>query len=204
MSKRKTREEWQNESDIKYNKEFVILCEPKSANDLTDVFHKKCGNISSIRLSNHLKRYCKYCSGKNKKSLIECQKESDVIHNSEFVILDEPINIKTNVKILHKVCNSVLLMTMNNHLSHKNGCKKCSKQSLKSNEYWLNRCKEIWGNEFEILDYVDNVWKKVRTILFIIKEDVIYVLERNMESFLLRNFLIKIILNIYHKSHLVI
>lgn len=53
-------------------------------------------------------------------------------------------------------------MTMNNHISHKNGCKKCSKNSLKSNEYWYEKCKEVWEDEFILLDYVDSVYKKIR------------------------------------------
>ncbi len=162
MSKRKTIEEWQYESNIIHNKEFDILQIPKSGFDKIDVLHKKCGNILKISPRNHLKRYCTYCSGKKQKTKEECQVESDLIHNSEFIILDTHKNVKENVRIFHKKCGSVINMTMNNHLNHKNGCKKCSKNSLKSNEYWIDMCKNIWGNEFKILDYVDNVWKKVR------------------------------------------
>lgn len=162
MSKRKTIEEWQDESNIIHNKEFDILQIPKSGFDKVDVLHKKCGNVLKVSPRNHLKRYCAYCSGKKQKTKEECQVESDIIHNGEFIILDTHKNVKENIRIFHKKCGSIINMTINNHLNHKNGCKKCSKNSLKSNEYWINKCRQIWDDEFKILDYVDNVWKKVR------------------------------------------
>lgn len=162
MSKRKTIEEWQSQSNIIHNNEFDILQEPKSGLEKVEVFHKKCGNILKISLHNHLSTYCVFCSGKNKKTIEECQKLSDDIHNSEFIIKSLGTSSKKNSVILHKKCGSLINMTMNNHISSKNGCKKCSNSSLKSNEYWIDKCKEIWGDEFILMDYVDNVWKKIR------------------------------------------
>ena len=162
MSKRKTKEEWQLESNKIHNNEFEILQEPSSGKDIVNVLHKNCKNILKITLSNHLRTYCVYCSGKKRKTKEECQIESDKIHNNEFIILEYPNSIKLNSLILHKKCGLKINMTMNNHLSHKNGCKKCSKNSLKSNEYWIKKCEEIWGDEFEIIDYINNVWKKVQ------------------------------------------
>lgn len=162
MSKRKTKEEWQLESNKIHNNEFEILQEPLSGQDLVNVLHKKCGNILKIRLNNHIKRYCVYCSGKKNKTKEQYQVLSNSIHNSEFEIIGEPLSVKDKVLILHKKCNTIINMTMNNHINQKNACKKCSKNSLKSNEYWIDKCEEIWGDEFEIIDYIDNVWKKVR------------------------------------------
>lgn len=162
MSRRKTKKEWQIESDLKYNGEFEILEDPNSGQHLVKVLHKKCGNLLTIRLNNHLKRYCAYCSKKKKRSRQEWQKLSDDIHNSEFEILEEPDNGKTKIKILHKKCGSLLKMTLNNHINHKNGCKKCSKYSRKSHQYWINRCNEIWNDEFIILENISNVWQKVK------------------------------------------
>jgi len=135
MSKRKTKEEWQNLSDEIYNKEFILLDDPKNAHEKINILHKKCGNILYTSTHNHTKRYCAYCSNKKRKSIDELQILSNKIHNGEFIILEEPKNIKTNIKILHKKCNKILKMTMNNHINHKNGCKDCSKYSLKSKDY---------------------------------------------------------------------
>ena len=162
MSKRKTKEEWQLESNKIHNNEFEILQDPLSGKDIVNVLHKKCNNILKITLSNHLRRYCVYCSGKKRKTKEECQIESDKIHNNEFTILEYPNSIKLNSLVLHKKCGEKINMSMNNHITHKNGCKKCSKNSLKSNRYWIDKCKDIWDDEFEIIDYVDNVWKKVQ------------------------------------------
>lgn len=162
MSKRKTKEEWQLESNKIHNNEFEILQEPLSGQDLVNVLHKNCGNILKIRLNNHLKRYCVYCSGKKKKTKEDCQRESDRLYNKEFTIIEYPNNIKDNCSILHKNCGNILNIPMVKHLKLENGCNKCSKKSKKTNEYWINKCKEIWNDEFEIIDYVDNVWKKVQ------------------------------------------
>ena len=162
MSKRKTKEEWQLESNKIHNNEFKILQEPISGQELVNVLHKNCGNILKIRLNNHLKRYCVYCSGKKKKTKEDCQKESDRLYNKEFTIIEYPNNIKNNCSILHKNCGSILNIPMVKHLKLENGCNKCSKKSKKTNEYWIKKCREIWNDEFEIIDYVDNVWKKVQ------------------------------------------
>lgn len=161
MSRRKTKKEWQIESDLKYNGEFEILEDPNSGQHLVKVFHKKCGNLLIIRLNNHLKRYCAYCSKKKKRTIQEWQKLSNDIHNSEFEILEEPLNGKTKVKILHKKCGNLLKMTLNNHINHNNACKQCSKYSHKSHQYWINKSKEIWNDDYLILDEVTNCYNKV-------------------------------------------
>jgi very-short-patch-repair endonuclease len=161
MSKRKSKEEWQIESDLKHNSEFEIIDEPQSGQHNVRILHKKCNNIISMKLNNHLKRYCKFCSNKNKKTKEDWQILSDQIHNSEFKILEEPKNGKFNVKILHIKCGNILSMTMNNHINHKNGCKRCSKYSLKSHQYWIDKCKDIWGDDYLILEEVTNNRQKV-------------------------------------------
>lgn len=162
MSKRKTKEEWQIESNLIHNNEFEILEEPKSGQENINILHKICGNIISIKLNNHLKRYCKYCSKKHRRNIEEYQKISNEIHNNEFKILEEPLNIKQKVKVLHRKCGNVLSITMNNHLNHKNGCKKCSKYAIKNNQYWISKSKEIWNDDYKIIDEVDNCHTKVR------------------------------------------
>jgi len=94
MSRRKTLDEWQLESDIIHNKEFTILEEPNSGSHNVKILHKKCGNIISMKLNNHIKRYCAFCSGKNKKSFEEYQKKSNFVHVIETHVLQHyvPIN----------------------------------------------------------------------------------------------------------------
>ena len=180
MSKRKTKLEWQIESDIVHNNEFSILEEPISGQQNIDILHKKCGNIINTKLNNHLKRYCKYCSKKHKRSKEEYQHLSNLLHNNEFEILEIPKNVKSNTKILHKKCGNILNMTMNNHLNHKNGCKSCSKYSLKSNEYWIKKCKEIWNDDYMILDDVTNCRHKVRILHKICNKEHL----KSMDSFI--------------------
>lgn len=162
MSVRKTKEEWQEESNKIHNSEFEIIDVPKSGQNNVNILHKICGNIISMKLNNHLKRYCKFCSKKHNRNISEYQLNSNQIHNNGFIIMDNPKNIKEKVRIRHIKCGRVLEMTMNNHLNHKNGCKFCSKYSLKSNDHWKSKCVEIWGDEFEILQEVNNVWDKVK------------------------------------------
>lgn len=180
MSRRKTLDEWQEQSDQLYNFEFEILEEPKNAHKKVKILHKKCGNILECSPNNHIKRYCKYCSKKHKRNLKEWQDLSNEIHNSEFEILEEPKNGKENIKILHKKCGNIIKMTLNNHINHKNGCKNCSKYSLKDNDYWLSKSNEIWGEDYSILENVDNVHKKVK-----IKHNICNKIHiKNMDSFI--------------------
>lgn len=162
MSRRKTLKEWQEQSDQLYNFEFEILEEPKNGHIKVKIKHKKCGNILECSPNNHTKTYCKYCNKKHKRNLKEWQYLSNEIHNFEFEILEEPKNGKHNIKILHKKCGNIIKITLNNHINHKNGCKICSKYSLKDNEYWLSKLNEIWRDDYSILENVDNVHKKVK------------------------------------------
>lgn len=162
MSKRKTLEEWQIEIDNIHNSEFKILETPINGHQLINVLHKKCGNINTISMRNQLKRYCAICSNKKRKSKEEWQKLSDIKHNNDFIIIDDIRNGKQKVNILHKKCGNIIKMTMNNHINHLNGCKKCSKNSLKSNQYWIDNINEIWGTEFVLLEEVINVNKKTK------------------------------------------
>ena len=164
MSKRKTLLEWQLESNEIHNSEFEILEEPKSGAEKVRILHKKCNNIIEMTLNNHTKRYCKFCSNKNRKTLKENQIISNEIHNSEYEILEEPINTKQKVKILHIKCGGIFEMSINNHINQKQKCKLCGPNSRKSNEHWIRKSKEIWGDDFIILEEVKNVNKKV-TIL---------------------------------------
>lgn len=162
MSRRKTIVEWQIESDLVHNEEFKILQEPQSGQDNVQVLHIVCGNTISMKLNNHLKRYCKYCSRKNTRTKDEWQYLSDEIHDSQFQILEDPKNSKSKVRILHKKCGRLLNMTMNNHINHKNGCKDCSKYAHKNHHYWIVKCKEIWNDDYLILDEVNNCHEMVR------------------------------------------
>jgi hypothetical protein len=164
MSKRKTLKEWQEESNIIHKNEFVILEEPKSGSHNVPILHKKCGNIISMKLNNHTKRYCTFCSGKNKKSLEQYQEKSNFIHNGEYRILENPINVKNKVKILHNKCGGIFEITMNNHINHKQKCRLCGTNSRKSNDYWLERSREIWGTDYTILDYIETVHHKVEIL----------------------------------------
>jgi hypothetical protein len=180
MSKRKTIEEWQKESNKVHNNEFLIMDTPSSGQQLIRIFHKKCDNILTMRLNNHLKRYCKFCSKKHSRTLSEYQKMSNDLHNNEFLILEQPKNIKQKVKILHKKCDSVMHMSISNHINQKNGCKRCSKYSLKSNEYWVSKSKDIWGDDYLIMDEVRNVHKKVRILHTICNKEH----QKSMNSFI--------------------
>jgi hypothetical protein len=180
MSKRKEFKEWQEESDILYNFEFEILEEPKNANTKVKIKHIKCGNVLNCSPNNHLKRYCKYCSKKHKRNIKEWQHLSDEIHNHEFEILEEPNSGKEKVNILHKKCGNILKMTLNNHINHKNGCRICSKYSLKDNQHWLFKSYELWGDDYSISEEVNNVHKKVKILHNICGKEHL----KNMKSFI--------------------
>lgn len=180
MSKLKTKDEWQLQSNIIHNSEFEILQNPISAHDKVDILHKKCGNILSSSLNNHIKRYCKFCSNKNKKTKDEWQILSNEIHNNEFEILEDVKNGKTKIEILHKKCGRIINMTMNNHINHQNSCWLCSKFSKKDNNYWKRKIFEIWGTEYTIFDNITNVHDKIEIRHNICGKSCL----KNMDSFI--------------------
>ena len=162
MSKRKTKEEWQILSDIKYNNEFEIIEEPLNSHTKVNILHKKCNNIILMALNNHLNRYCKYCSNKNKKTQEEWQNLSNKIHNFEYLLLEEPKNGKQNINVLHKKCNNILSINMNNHINGENKCNLCNKYGEKNNSYWNDKNIEIYGDEYTILEEIITGNQKVK------------------------------------------
>jgi hypothetical protein len=180
MSRKKTLIEWQEQSNLIHNNEFKIIDNPNNANHVIRVKHEVCGNIIKISMNNHMKRYCRYCSGKHKRCKEEWQYLSDEIHNNQFEILEEPVNGKTKISILHKKCGNIIKMTMNNHINHKNGCKNCSKYSHKTHEYWINKSLDIWSEDYNILGYINNVHDKVDIVHNICKRTH----KKSMDSFI--------------------
>ena len=162
MSKRKTLNDWQNESNEIHNNEFELLQEPINTNDKIKILHKKCEKIFISTPRNHLKRYCSFCSNKHRRTKEEYQNDSNIIHNNKFKILGNPHNIKEKVKIKHLSCNNTYFVTMNNHLNKKNGCPYCNGNNKKDTEYWKSKTIEIWGTDYEILENINNVHHKIK------------------------------------------
>jgi len=85
-----------------------------------------------------------------RKTLKEWQEESDLNHNNEFKILEEPINANHVVKILHKKCGNIIESNLNNH--KKRYCKYCSGKHKRNLEEWQKESDTYHKNEFIILD----------------------------------------------------
>ena len=101
----------------------------------------------------------------------DIQSESNLKHNFEYEILGEYITSKTKIEIKHKICGNVFMQSPNHHISHGNGCPKCSGNKKLTKDEIQNRSNKIHNNEYVIVSeytnssiHVDILHKKCNSI----------------------------------------
>ena len=88
---------------------------------------------------------CSVCGiEKRTKNLSSCkeklQKESDIKHNREYEIIGEYLGSQSKIKILHKVCGTIIEQTPAGHLQG-NRCPHCNKATGWSVKNWIKASK---------------------------------------------------------------
>ena len=88
---------------------------------------------------------CSYCGVKKRtKTLSSCkeklQKESDILHNNEYEIIGDYLSSRSKIKILHKICGTVIEQTPAGHLQGY-GCKYCNNSTGWSVGNWIKASK---------------------------------------------------------------
>ena len=115
----------QKMSDDLFNNEYQII-DFISTRDISNILHKKCGNIFNTKISSHIynKTGCPYCAG-NKRLSIDYIKEKI---DDEYVLLsDIYINNCTPLKFKHKQCQNIFETSISNFIKSKQRCPYCFK-----------------------------------------------------------------------------
>lgn len=149
---RLTKEILQERSNIKYNKEYIILGDYINSSTPILIRHKICGSEYLQIPNNHLRdRKCFKCYGTPKKSNNEFQMASNKTHNNEYILISNYIGSNDIVTLKHKVCNKEFDIIAFSHI--KGGkCKYCtnSKGENSINNFLLeNKINFIKGKSFD-------------------------------------------------------
>jgi len=106
-NKKLTKEEIIKRSNDKWNCEYEILSNEVHYDRKSLIRHKKCGyEYEQITYSHLLGAGCPKCAG-NVRLTKECvQEKSNKIHNNGYLILSEPSNSLSKIRILHKKCGN--------------------------------------------------------------------------------------------------
>lgn len=107
------------------NDEYMILSEDVEYSKKSLIKHK-CGYEYSQLISSHINgKKCPKCSGNAPHTKESVQQKSDIIHNKEYLIIDEPKGSFSKIRIIHKSCGSEFYQVVSDHLSGC-GCTKCN------------------------------------------------------------------------------
>jgi very-short-patch-repair endonuclease len=111
--------------------------------------HKICEKEFSIRLDHLLERNtCPHCDGR-KRDLNRFQIESDIKHNSEYLILEFE-NGNKPVKIKHKICEYEFYQVGCRHLRG-DRCPKCYGNVKYTKKELIDISEEKWKGDYDIL-----------------------------------------------------
>jgi hypothetical protein len=129
------------------------------ANTQTNILvkHLTCGNEFYQQPNNHLQgKGCSICSGVQKKTNEIFQKESDKIHNNQYLLLDEYKNNATKVLLRHITCGNEFYQLPTDHINNKCGCPNCNGKEKLTKEIIQERSNEIHNKKYLILgDYIN-------------------------------------------------
>lgn len=151
-------EKLQEKSNKKYNGDYLII--DKYVNNITNIKikHLICETEFLTTPVNHLKSKgcCTKCYKNNKKTKEQLQKESDKIHNKEYIIIGDYVNTDTKIEIKHLTCGNNFKQTPDKHLRN-NRCPICFGKNKLSKEILQERSDKKYNNEYTILgEYINN------------------------------------------------
>lgn len=151
-----TKKSLQEKSNKIHNNEYEILEEPINSGTPVKILHKKCGYTFNQTPSTHNKSGCPRCAKNIKYTKESLQERSNIVHNNEYLILEEPIKAIIPVLIQHTTCGHIFKQQPQHHINNKSGCPKCSaiKMSIKmkmTKEELQQRSNLVHNNEYIIL-----------------------------------------------------
>jgi len=158
MPKKKSNEEFINEVKELVGIEYEFLETYVNTKTKLKVRHNICNNIYLIKPNDFQQGHrCPYCSKRSyKKSNEEFINEVKKLVDDEYEFLEEYINNKTKLKVRHNICNKEYFVSPIRFLSG-DRCPYCFGNIKKSNEEFINKVKELVGNEYEFLEpYVNS------------------------------------------------
>jgi uncharacterized protein with PIN domain len=147
----KTTDFFKQEVSLITNNEYKVLSEYKGNKNKVLMKHIKCQNEFLMQPNAFLNgQRCPYCSGKMQKTTEQFKKEIYELVGDEYELLDEYINSKVKVHILHKKCKNIIELKPNSFLTgHR--CGYCSQKKQKNTEWFKQEVYDLVANEYEVL-----------------------------------------------------
>ena len=161
MTKRKTKEQFQQEVFNLVGNEYIFLDSYINNSTKIRVKHNKCGNIYKVAPSNFLNKgtRCPYCNGNHKKTDDEFKQEVFDLIGNEYTFLDTYVNTDTKLRVKHNKCGNVYEVKPSHFLSDSR-CPYCSER--KTNEQFKKEIFNLVGSEYTFLDTYVNTDTKLR------------------------------------------
>lgn len=126
-----------------FESDFKVIGRYVDNNTNIRMYHSLCGNEFDIRPSNFkTRKRCPICYGNPRKTTEIFIKEMKNLRGNSYELIDDYVNSKTKVKLLHKKCGNIWEVTPDDFLNGKNECRYCS-TSYQSTEKFSRYVEDI-------------------------------------------------------------
>lgn len=116
-----------------WNNEYEIISEKVEYDKKAKIKHKTCGyEYDQMTYSHLLGVGCPKCAGNKKHTKETVQEKSNKIHNNEYEILSNVKNVKSKIRIKHKLCGREYSQKVDYHISGRM-CPYCSSSKGEKN-----------------------------------------------------------------------
>ena len=141
--------------DLEKDNFIIISEEMKNSKTPILMIHKKCNKEVSIRRDDFLRgRRCKYCSGKNKKTIEEIQLELKSLTDDYLLVSKDYKNNHSELIFYHKQCKREFSSTYTRFFKQGSRCKHCVRESRiikKTTDEYKKEVYNIYKNEYTVL-----------------------------------------------------
>jgi PHP family Zn ribbon phosphoesterase len=145
-------------------KEYEVLGEYVNSSTKIKMLHSKCGYEYEVTPNDFIQSTrCPQCFGTPLKTTEQFKKEVFDLEGNEYTVLDEYINGKTKIRMLHGKCGFEYKVTPFNFISGKR-CPKCGGTMPKNTEQFKKEVTDLVGNEYEVLGEYTNTNTKIKIL----------------------------------------
>jgi len=160
--KAKTTEEFQNELNEKYPDTYTIIGDYINAKTKVKIKYNKCGHENEVRPSNLLGGFgCPICQNLYRVTHDEFVEKIENRYPGRYEILGKYINHETPILVKYLECGHEKETTPSKVMSGK-GCPICYNSEKLTNEEFLKRFYDLYGDEYIPLDEYKNAHQTMR------------------------------------------
>ncbi|MFP4698557.1 MAG: hypothetical protein ACLFMO_07610 [Eubacteriales bacterium] len=160
--KRKTTEKFKQEVFDLVGYEYQVLSMYKTARKKIKMKHQECNREYWVRPYSFLAgNRCPHCNGTFKKTTKQFKAEVKKKVGDKYEIIGKYVNAKTKIKMKHKDCNEIYMVTPDDFLNQNTRCPYCYGTKKKTTKEFIEEISNLYNNEYKVLGDYKNAHTKI-------------------------------------------